>query len=422
MATGHDRNWWDFSNESSVRADRSRSRFTGSMDVNPELPGGIRDLDYHRYLGLDLLLQCQRPSSRVPDERVFMITHQLMEIAFKMMVFDAAVVATTLRDFARSAAGRERLLAPSADDVDTWMPALTASARIAFGCGRLLPTIMRLLSDPKDADQTFNSIEFYRFRENLEPASGFQSAQFRLLQRALGKSNLLSVRLFPAQTYRRMYGIEADETVSVVDSAILREDAAVATPSDEGPTRLVPELDDIAHEALAAVADADDNGKASPPDKIHPNEIDRAAMLLERIVASRRATPVAPGHVAGEPFRSDLAAAADRENARRDGLQAARSGAALLRKRAPSGPFARILNRLVNADEALHGSSPDSFLSVHLRVTRERLREMRAYAAKHGGPEPTFGTGGGGIEYLGWAQRYLIPLFPALVAYREPGD
>ena len=55
-------------------------------------------------------------------------------------------------------------------------------------------------------------------------------------------------------------------------------------------------------------------------------------------------------------------------------------------------------------------------------MTRERLRHIRAYAAKVGEPEPSIGTGGGGIEYLGWSQRYLIPLFPALVAYRELGD
>jgi hypothetical protein len=61
-------------------------------------------------------------------------------------------------------------------------------------------------------------------------------------------------------------------------------------------------------------------------------------------------------------------------------------------------------------------------ISVHLRVTREPLRQVNAYAASHGEQEPSAGTGGGGIEYLGWAQKHLIPLFPALVAYREVGE
>jgi hypothetical protein len=84
--------------------------------------------------------------------------------------------------------------------------------------------------------------------------------------------------------------------------------------------------------------------------------------------------------------------------------------------------LADILRHIARADEALHDPSHDSFLSVHLRVTRERMRQLNAYAAKRGEAEPTAGTGGGGIEYLGWAQKHLIPLFPALVAYREVGE
>jgi tryptophan 2,3-dioxygenase len=420
MTDDSDRNWWDFAVEPAVRADRLRSRFTGEMDVNPERDGGLRDLDYHRYLGLDRLLHCQTPSSRIPDERVFMITHQLMEIVFKMIVFDAAVTARTLEDFAGSGGPREALAAAEDGDEEYWRPAMTATARISFACGRLLPSIMRLLSDPKDADETFSSVEFYRFRENLEPGSGFQSAQFRLIQRALGKSNLLSVRLFPAQTYQRLYGVKTDETVTVVDPLILREDARVATPPPRTALDHVARLDDVAHSALAAIASRADAENA-PPDKIHPSDIERAATLLERIVASRRKDVKREGP-AGEPFRTDLRAAAERENARREGLRAAKAGGQILRRRAASSPLSRILNRLTAADEALHGAGQDSFLSVHLRVTRERLRQMRAYAAKMGEPEPTFGTGGGGVEYLGWVQRYLLPLFPALVAYREIGD
>src|SRR5215472_14594700 len=161
-----EQHWWEFSTDPAVRSDRNRSRFTGAMDINPERPGGIRNLDYHQYLGLDRLLHSQVPSSRIPDERVFVVTHQLMEVVFKMTIFDAAVTATTLRDFAGAPDAGERLLATAVDDSEEWRPALTASARIAFACSRLLPTIMRLLSDPREADETFNSIEFYRFREN----------------------------------------------------------------------------------------------------------------------------------------------------------------------------------------------------------------------------------------------------------------
>ena len=420
MTPEPEKNWWTFSVDPVVRSDAAKSRFTGAMDVNPEIDGGLRRLDYRTYLGLDRLLACQTPSSRVPDERAFIITHQLMEIIFKMIVFDIAVAATTLDAFSSSPGPTNELLAGAVDE-EFWTPALAATARISFACRELLPSVMRVLSDPKDADETFNSIEFHRFRENLEPASGFQSAQFRLIQRALGKSNLLSVRLFPAETYRRLYGDETGETVRVVDPVILRQDAVVASPAEGAPLDLVAQLEDVANRTLERFAAHGGDPDAAPLDRIESSDVDRAVMLLERIMSSRRRER-ATRAPATSHFRDDLAAAAKRENARRDGLRTARAGALVLRKRAQGTPVQAVLSRIVAADEALHGTGQDSFLSVHLRVTRERLRQIRAYTTKRGLPEPSIGTGGGGVEYLGWSQRYLIPLFPAMIAYREIGD
>lgn len=419
MAPDSDKNWWTFSIDPAVRSNRERSRFTGDMDINPEVSAGRRDLDYRHYLGLERLLSSQVPSSRIPDERVFIVTHQLMEIVFKLAIFDMAVVAQTLESFAGSGAEPESLLRhPESDEF--WRPAMTASARLAFACRELLPAAMRLLSDPKDADETFNSIEFYRFRENLEPASGFQSAQFRLMQRGLGKSNLLSVRLFPSQTYQQYYGDKTDATVRVVDRVILRQDAAVASPPGNSPLDQAARLDDAAHAALARLAPT--HASAAPPEKIEQQQIDRAADLLDRILAGREKNGAPAASTASSPFRDDLVAAAASENERRDRLAAGRAGSQWLRRSAPASALHRIVTRIAAADDALHGTGQDSFLSVHMRVTRERLHQIKAFVAKTGGPEPTAGTGGGGLEYLGWAQRYLIPLFPALVAYRELGD
>jgi len=420
MARETDTNWWTFSIDPAIRTDREKSRFTGAMDVNPELPGGLRHLDYHDYLGLDKLLDCQRPSSQIPDERAFIITHQLMYIVFKIMLFDLAVAATTLHEIAESKSASDDVLSGKTDD-EFWRPALTATARVSFACREVLPSVMRYLSDPKDADETFNSVEFHRFRDNLEPGSGFQSAQFRLIQRALGKSNLLSVRLFPADTYRRLYGDGAGDTVTVVDPVILREDAVVATPAADTALDRVAHLEDVANRALerfAAAGDAD----APAPDGIDQADVDRAVVLFERIMSGRRKDARRGAAAAAAGFRADFEGAVERENARRRSLRAARAGALAIRKRAPGSPLNRILGRLIAADEALYGTGQDSFLSVHLRVTRERLRHIRAYAAKMGEPEPSFGTGGGGIEYLGWSQKYLIALFPAMIAYRELGD
>lgn len=429
MAERHDDpSWWTFSVDEEVRADPARSRFSGDKDINPALPDGRRMLDYHKYLGLDSLLASQRPSSSVPDERVFIITHQLHELTFKMVAFDFAVIARTLENLL-SVVDAESIVRRASENEPFWRPALTAAARVSFSCRELLPSIMRYLGDPRDADETFSSIEFYRFRDNLVPGSGFQSAQFRLIQRALGKSNLLSVRLFPSDTYRANYGDKYDGTAAVVDPLILRNDAVVATPPDDSPYALAARVDDLAHAVLHRIGSL--AGQAGGTvEKIAPADVDRAANILERILLSRRKESGAADLAEREKqhtaalgrFRADMSAAVAKENQRRDDLQTARAGAQLLRKRAHRSHLADILRHIARADEALHDPSHDSFLSVHLRVTRERMRQVNAYAAKRGDAEPTAGTGGGGIEYLGWAQKHLIPLFPALVAYREVGE
>jgi tryptophan 2,3-dioxygenase len=420
--------WWTFSIDEEVRADPARSRFAGELEINPELPGGRHMLDYHKYLGLDQLLASQRPSSFIPDERVFIITHQLHELTFKMVAFDLAVIAKTLESLIASG-DAQTVLRRCAEDEPFWRPALTAASRANFACRELLPSIMRYLGDPRDADETFSSIEFYRFRENLVPGSGFQSAQFRLIQRAFGKSNLLSVRLFPSDTYRKNYGDKYDGTAAVVDPLILRNDASIATPAADSPYALAAKVDELAHAVLHVIGSLGDKPTGAV-EKIAPADVERAADILERILLSRRKDAGAADlaerekqHAeALERFRADMNAAVARENLRREDLQTARAGAQLLRKRAQRSHLANVLRHIARADEALHDPSHDSFLSVHLRVTRERMRQVNAYAAKHGEAEPTAGTGGGGIEYLGWAQKHLIPLFPALVAYREVGD
>src|ERR1700674_4069574 len=89
-----DTNWWDFTIDSNER-DKNTAVIRGNRQVNPGTPDGRFLLDYHRYIGLDQLLSCQVPSSRIPDERVFIITHQLFELVFKQMIFDFAVIAKT---------------------------------------------------------------------------------------------------------------------------------------------------------------------------------------------------------------------------------------------------------------------------------------------------------------------------------------
>jgi len=206
MAAEDDANWWAFSIPEEERGQAIKTGPGGLREVNPVLPGGRHCLEYQTYIGLERLLSCQAPSSRVPDERAFIITHQLFEIVFKLMIFDLAVISGTFQHLL-SLPEDEAFLrkAFAGEKSGFWRPALTASSRLKYSSSVLLPDFLGYLSSSEEKDETFSSLEFYRFRNNLIPASGFQTAQYRLIQRGLGKSNLLSLRILPGELYWKNY-------------------------------------------------------------------------------------------------------------------------------------------------------------------------------------------------------------------------
>ena len=118
-------------------------------------------------------------------------------------------------------------------------------------------------------------------------------------------------------------------------------------------------------------------------------------------------------------FERDLEQAIRVENERRTDLHMARRGAGFLHENAPQGELALVLNRIVVTDAALHGPQEGSFLSLHFRLVAARLHDLFAAARQAGTAEPPRGTGGGGLPYLKHTHENLIPLFPALVAWRD---
>ncbi len=436
-----DANWWSFSIAERERGEKiSCDEAAGTVEVNPHT-GGRRLLSYHQYLGLAGLLNCQVPSSRAPDERVFIITHQLFELVFKQMIFDLRVIAETFRALlARGDEDFSRLLDlpaggdPAAEAAAFWRPALTAAARVKHGAGNVLPWLMAYLAQ----EESFNNEEFtQKFRDNLLPASGFQSAQFRLIQRALGKSWLLDVRLFPADTYLKTYEGKSDAEVrqiiltaenaglvTVVDPLILREDLAVATPPAGSELSLVAGLDDLAHRVLARVAALDESGGRegeecrlalpATPDDRGAAMVDKFVHRLREAVEKRRGDEKQPVVLTddelrmierrGEVFRQDWLRALAGENRRREEHRTACRGAALLLREGREGPLVSILGRLETADRDLYGK----FLLFHQNAVARRIGEVP-------------GTAGGGVPYLDFS-RELIGLFPALAHFREKGE
>ena len=425
MERSTDANWWQFAIDPEQRGEKITAAAAGLQEVNPLLPDGRRLLDYQSYLGLAQLLTCQRPSSQVPDERVFIVTHQLFELAFKLMIFDLTVLATTFARLLDCNEGTCCSLCTDAD-ADFWLPARTASGRLTYTAATLLPAFAGLLG----RDETFSSEEFSKFRPHLQPASGFQSARFRLIQRALGKAGLLSVRLFPAQEYWRHYAAAEDRGPARVDDPlILRADAAIAAPAPDSPLAPVAGLDDLAHRLLARLAAMGDAG--TPPEivTIPSSALEKAVADFRRLLAAQRSQQERAGtkpadaaekdQAAATLFARDLEHAIRVENDRRTALHRARRGAGFLHKKAPQGELAQVLNRIVATDTALHGPQEESFLSLHFRLVAARLHDLFACARQAGSAEPPRGTGGGGLPYLKHTHENLIPLFPALVAWRD---
>jgi tryptophan 2,3-dioxygenase len=430
MDPSNDANWWQFSIDSERRGDRITAGPAGLREVNPTLPDGRRLIDYHTYIGLDRLLSCQVPGSMVPDERVFIVTHQLFELAFKQMIFDLSVISATLAHLIDLGdAARFYSLCTTTDD-RFWLPALTASGRLRYAGTTLLPSLCGLLASSEGKDETFSSLEFRKFRPNLQPASGFQSAQFRLIQRALGKGGLLAVRLFPAQEYWKNYEAADDRgPARVTDPVILRDDASIADPESDSLLAPAAGLDECAHQLLERLAGVGSRRTSTPEiPAISNDDLEAAALAFHSILSGQRSLQERAGtkppdaaekdRAAEAIFRRDLEEAVRKENERRGTLLTARSGAFHLHDIAPQGSLALVLNRIVAADAALHGKQEGSFLSLHFRMVAERIRDLYGYAREAGEAEPPRGTGGGGVPYLGYVSRNLIPLFPALVAYQ----
>jgi len=137
-------------------------------------------LSYGSYLKVDDLLSLQRPLSQPAhhDEMLFIVIHQVYELWFKQLLHELVA--------AMAALDRDDLL------------------RVTKHFRRI-HTIQRLLEQQVDILETMTPQEFNAFRDRLNPASGFQSIQFREVEFACGlrRSDVLKyVELDDAQRAR----------------------------------------------------------------------------------------------------------------------------------------------------------------------------------------------------------------------------
>ena len=121
-----------------------------------------RDMSYGDYLHLDELLNAQHPLSPEHNEMLFIVQHQTSELWMKLMLHELGAAVQRIAN----------------DDLGTAFKMLARVSRI-----------MEQLVHAWDVLATMTPPEYSAIRPYLANSSGFQSAQYRCIEFALGNKN-----------------------------------------------------------------------------------------------------------------------------------------------------------------------------------------------------------------------------------------
>lgn len=112
-------------------------------------------LTYWDYIHLDTLLSLQNPKTQFPDEKIFIIYHQITELYFKLILNEI-----------------EQLAFQDKADADQFL----------LRVNRVNRYLMHLVDSFDVMIDGMDQKQFLDFRMSLLPASGFQSAQIRMFE------------------------------------------------------------------------------------------------------------------------------------------------------------------------------------------------------------------------------------------------
>jgi tryptophan 2,3-dioxygenase len=148
-------------------------------------------LTYASYLALDDVLGAQRPRSEEHDELLFIVIHQIYELWIKQLLHELAYLQRRLemRDSSRALGTLKRVL-----------------------------TILKTIVAQIDVLETMTPRQFTTFRNRLDAASGFQSAQFRELEAVLGRRDMGAADRYPPESEARQRIADAMARPSLLDS------------------------------------------------------------------------------------------------------------------------------------------------------------------------------------------------------------
>ena len=127
------------------------------QDLSSHLDGLLyqRYLTYWDYIHLDTLLSLQVPRTYFPDEEIFIMYHQITELYFKLILHEQ-------KQFVDHRAQDVEFLTEKARRINSYFTALISSFSIMI--------------------KGMEREQFLKYRMALLPASGFQSAQYRMIE------------------------------------------------------------------------------------------------------------------------------------------------------------------------------------------------------------------------------------------------
>ncbi|WP_416446093.1 tryptophan 2,3-dioxygenase family protein [Leeuwenhoekiella sp. A16] len=133
------------------------------QDLGNQLEGFLysKPINYWDYIQTDALLNLQVQRTLLPDEMVFIMYHQINELLFKMILWEIDQISAEKEL-------KTAFFASKLERISRYFDMLTGSFTI--------------MQEGMDMDQ------YLKFRRTLSPASGFQSAQYRMIE--FGSTNL----------------------------------------------------------------------------------------------------------------------------------------------------------------------------------------------------------------------------------------
>ena len=130
-----------------------------AIDQNPDvhLEGLVwaKPITYWDYIMPEALLSLQTQRTTLPDEMVFIMYHQINELLFKMILWEIDQVSNK-------------------EQIDAAF--FTEKLRRVSRYFDMLSTSFDIMGDGMEPEQ------YFKFRNTLTPASGFQSAQYRVIE------------------------------------------------------------------------------------------------------------------------------------------------------------------------------------------------------------------------------------------------